>query len=202
MRHLCDEFEVSHSDMRGYDTITSFEFEFTIMLHFLNKPEWITSNIHPGIVRTWALHSILSMYPAPKRSKLSIWWTSFKQWLLRKLNRPVRLTREQKEYYELLLGLTAHRNVIFVKSLEEMKIISSVTGVGITLMEDPHTPIMIMPLETNNDTSIDVQRILENIYIYDSEIIHGDDIMEMCHSIQEMQDRENEKQKQKQNQDE
>jgi len=192
LRYLHDEFRDGHCDIRGYDTITPLEFEFTIMLHFLDKPAWINANIHPGIVRTWALHQILAAYPAPKRSRLSIWWTSFKQWLLRKLNKPVRLTREQKEYYELLLGLTARRDVIFVDSLDEMRVIASVTGRGISVMRDEHNPLIIMPMEMNTDVSIDLQHILENIYIYDSEIVHGDDIMGMCHHIQEMQDRENE----------
>lgn len=186
MRLLGDEFSAFHSDMRGYRQVDSVEFELTILTHFLDRPDWLNENVPIGISRAWALDQILSKYLAPKQSTTSLLWTSFKQWVCRMLNKPVRLTQVQKEYFKMLIGLTTgiHRRVIYVNTREEMLVVASFVENGIYLMENYKTPLMIMPIETTNKTPNDEANFMtESIYILDSEVVTGGDIRSFCDSV-------------------
>lgn len=173
MRFMCDEFRASHTDETGSYLPTSLEeFEITIMTHFIDRPNWL-GNAPRGVVRTWALDTILSSYPYPKRNTLSLMWLDFKQWFRRKLNLVVRMSDEQKEYFTLMVYLFGiNRDVRFVNGVDQIRFIESLTQLGTSLVGDDNAPVIIAPIIVKDPKSHGY--MTNEIYFFNTENIGGD----------------------------
>lgn len=174
MRFMCDEFRASHTDETGGYLPTNIEeFEITIMTHFINRPNWL-GNAPRGIVRTWALDTILSQYPYPKRStRLSLMWLDFRQWFCRKLNLVVRMSDEQMEYFTLMVYLFGiHRDVKFVDGVDQIRFIESLTQLGAVLVGDDNAPLIVAPITVKDPKSHGY--MTNEIYFFNTENIGGD----------------------------
>ena len=175
MRFMCDEFRSSHTDETGGYLPTSLEeFELTIMTHFIDRPDWL-GNAPRGIVRTWALDTILSSYAAPKRSTVSLMLAEFIDWVRRKLNLVVRMSEEQRLYYTLMVHMFGiNRNVKFVNGVDQIRFIESLTKLGTVTVGDDNAPVIIAPITVNDPKNHGY--MINDIYFFNTENITGETV--------------------------